>query len=70
MIASFFFGGCSKAMFLMGVFQLCTSVALVGWVWSVYWGYLICKNKKDNEHMPVPLNDVSTNRDQTNIAQT
>jgi len=30
-----------KTQFVIGVLQLCTSVYLVGWAWSIFWGYLI-----------------------------
>ena len=64
MLASFFFNGCSKAMFIIGIIQAMTSVFIVGWVWSFYWGYLLCTNKKKDDHQLLPNKD-DTNRDHT-----
>ena len=72
MIASFFFGGCSKAMFLIGVFQSLTSVLILGWVWSIYWGYLICKassSNRINEQGSVPLGNKDKPEEGPNIVQ-
>ena len=31
---------------MIGVLQLLTSVYIIGWIWSVFWGYLIVKRSK------------------------
>ena len=35
---------------LAGVLQMLLSVFIVGWVWSVYWGYLIYRLARDNSN--------------------
>jgi hypothetical protein len=41
MIASFFCEKWSKSLFLVGLFQFFLTYILIGWVFSIYWGYLI-----------------------------
>lgn len=31
----------SKTQLFIGLMQFLTTFALVGWIWSIYWGYLI-----------------------------
>ena len=31
----------NKTQLLVGVFQLLTAYIIFGWIWSIYWGYLI-----------------------------
>ena len=42
----------SKAQICCGLLQFLTSFFLVGWIWSIYWGYLILKESQnpDEEH--------------------
>ena len=41
--------GWNKTQLFVGVFQLLTSVYLIGWVLSIYWAYLLVnKAYKDN----------------------
>mmetsp|Transcript_2424 Transcript_2424/g.1748 ORF Transcript_2424/g.1748 Transcript_2424/m.1748 type:complete len:113 (+) Transcript_2424:61-399(+) len=48
MISSCFYEVWSKTQFLLGFFQLFLAYILVGWVWSVYWGYLLIKKSQQN----------------------
>jgi len=43
MISSCFFEKWSKVLFLVGLFQLFLAYILVGWVLSIYWGWLIVR---------------------------
>ena len=36
----------NKTQVVIGVLQLLTSVYIIGWIWSVFWGYLIVKRSK------------------------
>ena len=40
----------NKTQMLIGIVQLLTSVYLLGWVVSVYWGYLIVKKSKGDHN--------------------
>ena len=44
-----------KTHFIIGVIQLLTSVYLVGWIWSIYWGYLLVVISKGNSEERVKL---------------
>ena len=35
---------CNKTHFIVGCLQFLTSIYLLGWIWSIYWGYLILRN--------------------------
>ena len=35
---------CNKTHLVVGCLQFLTSIYVVGWVWSIYWGYLILKS--------------------------
>lgn len=44
-------GGLNKTQLLVGLAQLLTSVYLIGWLLSIYWGYkLIMKSSRTDEH--------------------
>ena len=36
----------NKTQVILGILQLLTSVYIIGWIWSVFWGYLIVKRSK------------------------
>ncbi len=49
MIASFFTPLWSKTTFMVGLFQLLLTYILIGWIFSIYWGYLfVRKTWEDN----------------------
>ena len=33
----------SKAQLMIALFQFLTTFVLIGWIWAIYWGYLIVK---------------------------
>ena len=37
----------SKTQLLIGLLQFLTSFVLIGWIMSIYWGYLICTKAFD-----------------------
>jgi len=42
----------NKTQGVIGFFQFLTSVYLIGWIWSIYWGYLIvAKSKGDHREI-------------------
>jgi hypothetical protein len=43
MLASGFTEKWSKTLFMVGLFQLCLAYILIGWVFSIYWGWLIVR---------------------------
>ena len=68
-----------KTHFIIGVIQLLTSVYLVGWIWSIYWGYLLVVISKGDQNEKVKLLaeqtgtkseghlQLSSSRNQTNL---
>lgn len=50
MIASCFCEKWSKTLFAVGVFQLFLAYILIGWIFSIYWGFLIVRKTWDNKH--------------------
>ena len=40
-------GAVSKVQLAVGLIQFLTTYILVGWIWSIYWGYLICAKAFD-----------------------
>lgn len=40
----------SKTQLAIGFMQFLTSFALVGWVWSIYWGWLIVQRAMNNDY--------------------
>lgn len=38
----------SKTLFFVGLFQLFLAYILIGWIFSIYWGWLIVKKSFDN----------------------
>ena len=49
MLASFFYDKWSKSMFCLGLFFLCLAPFLIGWIPSIYWGFLIIQKAKSEE---------------------
>ena len=39
---------CHKTHFLVGCLQFLTSIYVIGWIWSIYWGYLILRTSLSN----------------------
>ena len=35
-----------KTQMIVGIFQLLTSIYIIGWIWSICWGVMIVKNSK------------------------
>ena len=50
MISSCFCAKWSKTLFMVGVFQLFLAYILIGWILSIYWGYLIVKKSLQDQH--------------------
>ncbi len=46
MISSCISSSFSSTAFLVGLVQLLTCWLIVGWIWSIYWGYLIFKKSE------------------------
>lgn len=40
----------SKTQLAIGAMQFMTMLALVGWVWSIYWGWLIVQRAMNNDY--------------------
>ena len=40
----------NKTQLIIGLIQLMTSVYLLGWIISIYWGYLIVKKSKGDHN--------------------
>ena len=40
----------SKTQLAIGLMQFLTTFALVGWVWSIYWGWLIVQRAMNNDY--------------------
>ena len=36
----------SKTQFLVGFLQMATCILIIGWVWALYWGYLLIMRNK------------------------
>jgi len=45
---SLFLAKCSKTLFFVGLFQLLLAYVLIGYVISIYWGYLVVKKALDD----------------------
>ena len=58
----------NKTQFWIGVFQLCTSFFLIGWAWSIWWGWLILQmGDLDYDKLPiVPSSKGSKNSEKNN----
>lgn len=39
----------SKTQIIIGLHQFITALLIIGWIWSIYWGYLIVMKAKDDE---------------------
>jgi hypothetical protein len=49
MVVSCFSEKWSKTLFSVGLFQLLLAYLLIGWVLSIYWGYLIVKKAMEDQ---------------------
>ena len=49
----------SKTQFALGVFQLFLTYILIGWIFSIYWGYLIYQKSTTD---PIEVNQFLNNR--------
>lgn len=49
MLVSCFHEKCSKTLFFVGVFQLLLAYVLVGYIISIYWGWLIVKKALEDQ---------------------
>ena len=57
-------GSWSKAQITVGFLQMMLSVYLVGWFWSIYWGYLlVMKANKDKKEVQQFLADTAVRSD-------
>ena len=45
----------NKTQVIIGMFQLMTAVFLVGWIVSIYWGYLIVEKSEGGHQCMRPL---------------
>lgn len=45
---------CSLWTFLVGVMQLLTACLIIGWVWSILWGYKLYKLANEPPPMAEP----------------
>ena len=60
----------NKTQIAVGITQLLTSVYLVGWFFSIYWGYLIIERSKgDHNQIKQLINSAQGNSEKTNIAE-
>ena len=58
-------GGGKQTQIAIGVFQLLTAIYLIGWLSSIYWGYLIIiKSQGEHTEMTTLLNRVQGKSDQ------
>ena len=39
----------SKTQLVIGLIQFLTSFVLIGWIWSIYWGYLLVMKAMDQQ---------------------
>ena len=44
-------GPVSKAQICIGILQFLTSFFVIGWIWSMYWGYLIYIQQKNEDQI-------------------
>ena len=40
----------SKTQLAIGLMQFLTTFALVGWIWSIYWGWLVVQRAMNNDY--------------------
>ncbi len=46
---------CSKTHVMVGLAQFMTAPYIIGWIWSIYWGFLIFMNQPKHEMVaPAP----------------
>jgi len=43
---SFLGGNCRVSQILVGVLQLLLTPLLIGWIWSIYWGFLVYEKSR------------------------
>ena len=54
----------SKTQLILGVTQMLTAVYLLGWIWSIYWGWLILqKGMQDKQEVQEFLNRTNARSD-------
>ena len=69
-ITAAFYNDFDKTQFVIGILQLCTSVYLIGWAWSIFWGYLIVvKSRGGHREMKTLLgaNDMRSDERSTHL---
>ena len=51
----------SKTQLTVGLIQFLTSVVLIGWIWAIYWGYLLVMKAMDQQtlNMRGPMGGMS-----------
>ena len=56
MVVAFLGKQCSKTHMMVGLVQLLTTTWIIGWIWSIYWGFLIFMNqpRQDNVNAAPP----------------
>lgn len=56
----------SKTQLTIGIVQMLTAVYLLGWIWSIYWGWLILqKGMQDKQEVQEFLNRTNARSDGT-----
>ena len=55
----------SKTQIVVGLFQMLLAVYIIGWIWAIYWGYLlVTRSRKDNTEIKDFLDKTQAKSDQ------